>query len=308
MDGAYSWFFALPFLASMLFLGLPHGAIDHILYFRGTGRAITPRRLLVFIGAYLLFAGCMLALWYLMPLACLIAFILLTAYHWGEGDAIYEAQRSGFRSRAFWLLRGIIPMAMPLIFYASTYISVLQSALPNGVEMPASLTALVASPLLKAAMLGTVVILIAVTSRQAAAQLNSSYARRLILESTMLTVALLALPPLFAIGFYFMAWHAWRHIQVSAKIIGEPMQRANGNLSLTGFYRLAWPFTLAALVGIALLLAAESRPLYQWQDWIGKYLAALWALTWPHAVICHLISQRQAQPLRALRSHISYAS
>lgn len=67
----------------ILLFGIPHGAIDHVLFFRK--RNMSPFN---FYSIYLGLIGCFVCLWLWQPLLSLVLFLLLSAYHFGESQLV----------------------------------------------------------------------------------------------------------------------------------------------------------------------------------------------------------------------------
>lgn len=67
-----------PFL---LFLGIPHGAIDNVLYLRD--RKISNFK---FIGTYLVIIAANVVLWFVAPVMAYVLFLILSAYHFGQSQ------------------------------------------------------------------------------------------------------------------------------------------------------------------------------------------------------------------------------
>ncbi|MDO9553075.1 Brp/Blh family beta-carotene 15,15'-dioxygenase [Rhodonellum sp.] len=79
----YQW---VCFLLILVTIGIPHGAIDHLL----ERPRLDPKFLTFFILKYLLIIGSYLILWVFVPLFSLIAFILMSAYHFGQSHFIHS--------------------------------------------------------------------------------------------------------------------------------------------------------------------------------------------------------------------------
>ncbi len=274
---------AVPFLASMAVLGLPHGAIDHWVYFRSQGKRLNFWRVCQFIISYIGIAAVFYLLWYLLPALSALGFLLLTAYHWGEGDWNSETLRGNNVSWRFGVYRGLLPMAVPVILYPEQYIKVLDAAVvatQSGFFLFSFDWMATAS--FRSVVLGVVVVAYWLQSREVPG------VRRLAVENSLLFFWFLLLPPLLSIGIYFIFWHSLRHIKVAAKIIGRPMVNDKGNLLWLKFFQMAAPFSVPALVVVALIVsfspAGQSDPLV----WVAGYLVVLWSLTWPHAILVNI--------------------
>lgn len=88
-----------PFL---LFLGIPHGAIDNVLYLRNNNIKNSH-----FIGVYLVFVGLNIALWLILPSIAYILFLLLSAYHFGQSQFSHYFQKQPISHQALYFFWGI---------------------------------------------------------------------------------------------------------------------------------------------------------------------------------------------------------
>lgn len=70
------------FLIGFITVGIPHGAVDHLIEIGHWDSKKMPR----FIFSYLLQAAAMSFLWYLFPELALIVFLLYSAWHFGQAD------------------------------------------------------------------------------------------------------------------------------------------------------------------------------------------------------------------------------
>ncbi len=69
-------------LIGLVFFGIPHGAIDHLLETNQFNQPIT----LKFIGLYLAQGASILLLWYLSPIVALFIFLAYSIYHFAQAD------------------------------------------------------------------------------------------------------------------------------------------------------------------------------------------------------------------------------
>lgn len=75
----------------ILLIGIPHGAIDHVLYEncarnlpRKSGIHIAADHILYFYWNYLMIMAIWAAVWITIPEAALLSFLVVSAYHFGE--------------------------------------------------------------------------------------------------------------------------------------------------------------------------------------------------------------------------------
>ncbi len=278
------------FLSSLLLLGMPHGAVDHHIFFRLIRRKATIPGLIGFIVAYLSVAALMLGVWWASPIAAAWALILLTWYHWGEGDLHYEHLRGHTPDWPFALWRGSLPMLVPALAAPEEYARVLDGAIRVfQPDVSDQATIWISTEPVKVLLIICVVIL-GVISWWCLGRSDRTCGPkwRYAVEDAALLAGFALLHPLLSIGLYFMFWHSIRHILVAADAL-ELGRDALRPAFWRRFYRLAFPFTLGGILFLVLLhllvLTETSGPYLL----VGCYLILLWALTWPHALICHFL-------------------
>jgi len=288
------WAQYLPFAASLVLFGLPHGAVDHLVPSRLAGRDANVRGVLSVVLLYAALSGLCLALWFAAPAAAFVLFIAVTAYHWGAGDlhALLffgdgELDRMGGVPRALLLsLRGGLPVLVPLLFFPEAYRGV--AGATAGLFGPdASVLSWAFSPAFRLSAGVALAAVGAVFLVRAAGDLAGD--RRVLLPVALETLLIFAffavVPPVLAVGLYFTLWHAPRHI--ARLVLLDPAPAPSR------FLRDAAPLTgvaLALLVALYLVVPAGegSAP-----SLLAVYLVLISALTLPHAVVVSYMDARQ---------------
>jgi len=95
---------------SILLFGIPHGAIDHIIFFKK--RKITQLKF------YLIYLGLIVAfvtMWHITPVLSLIFFLLISAFHFGESQ-FEDIKLNKFFKNTFYFFWGVALLST-LIFY-----------------------------------------------------------------------------------------------------------------------------------------------------------------------------------------------
>ena len=302
LSGA-SWWFGFepgpairygPLIASLVLLGLPHGAVDHLVPARLA--ATSPPLSMAIVGlVYAGLGGLYLGLWLVAPLPAALLFIAITWFHWGQGDvhalvAFVEARPLKSRARRIGTLvvRGGLPMLVPLVAFPERYRAVIEAWLALFVG-EANLAWALTEEL--RAMLGGGLLLITV------ATLASGYHatgptrgwRVDAGETVLLWAYFLVVPPLVAIGVYFTVWHSLRHIFRLAAL-DEP-----GASTGTRFKRFAADATPLTLLAIAVLagfwvvvpITPTSVP-----GLVALYLVFIAVLTLPHVAVVSWMDAR----------------
>jgi beta-carotene 15,15'-dioxygenase len=74
------------FLVFVIFIGIPHGAIDHLIEKRSAQYQKKSFSLINFLAKYLIQMGFYGLLWWFFPSISLLIFLILSAWHFGESD------------------------------------------------------------------------------------------------------------------------------------------------------------------------------------------------------------------------------
>jgi lycopene beta-cyclase len=242
--------------AGLVFPGLPHGAVDHLLH----GRKWP---LPLFVGFYLLVMLAVVLFWSWQPGWGLLLFLAYSAWHFGETDFNHWHMPQPFAQQLYgWGVLGWILGNHPAewVFYLQ--------ALGVTYVPPTE-------PLL---WLSGVVLLW--TGLLVPAHRLRSYA-----ATVLVLLAGAFLPLLLAFGFYFLGLHSrrgWQHLQIRLQ------------LSQRELFKKALPFSLGGWLSFAGLgLAAQFYGL-SFDGWIPAFFVFLAAVSAPHIVLMSGLYQRTA--------------
>ena len=288
------WVQYLPFAASLVLFGLPHGAVDHLVPARLAGRAADRRSVLGVVLLYLALSGLCLALWFTAPVAAFVLFVLVTVFHWGAGDlhALLffgpdDLGGMGPVPRALLLvLRGSLPMLIPLLFFPDAYRGVASAAAGLFGADAAALSGAF-SPAFRFAVGAALAAVAVLFLLRAAGDLAGERLSLLpvALETLLLLAFFAVVPPVLAVGLYFALWHAPRHI--ARLVLLQPVPAPSR------FVRDAAPLTGLALVLLAALYLAVPGREGDAGSLLAVYLVLISALTLPHAVVVSYMDARQ---------------
>jgi hypothetical protein len=101
-------------------VGIPHGAVDHMVPFWLADTPPTPRPLLKAVLRYLTVAAAATGAFLLLPTVTVSVFLLASALHFGRGEVVFAAQRAGRpippwqRERIVVLAYGTAVVVLPL--------------------------------------------------------------------------------------------------------------------------------------------------------------------------------------------------
>jgi Brp/Blh family beta-carotene 15,15'-monooxygenase len=291
---------------SVLVLGLPHGAVDHLAVPRVRGRPVTLRALAGVGALYGLLGGAYLALWFLAPVPAFLLFIGITWAHWGQGDvyallALADADHLRTRTQrlATAAVRGGLPMLVPLLSSPGQYRRVARALTGRFGVSPADLaplfrveTRLVLGAGFALLTLGTLAVGYARTPDGLA---NDGW-RLDAGETGLLWLFFLAVPPILAVGVYFCLWHSVRHI--ARLVLLDPgsvtgLRDGRAAPALGRFARDAAPLTLVSvgfLVAFYYLVPVQPADI---EGLVGLYLVLIAVLTLPHVVVVSFMDRVQ---------------
>ncbi|NNE35366.1 MAG: beta-carotene 15,15'-dioxygenase, Brp/Blh family [Rhodothermales bacterium] len=286
------WLMYVPFVASFILFGLPHGAVDHLVLIRLRGQKANSSSVVRAILPYLALAIGYLLVWWTVPAAAFLFFIAITWFHWGQGDlhsilVLGKARHLSSRLLRVMsiVIRGGLPMLIPLLAFPEIYRGVAQSIV--GLIRPDAIVHLewlFADRVLAAAGLGFALL---VTVYFLSSLSGENGARRSWLEDVaevlLLSAFFSVVHPVLAVGVYFCLWHATRHITRILLVDGRQLTTTACFVSgVRQFYRDSAPTTSAALVLMMLLYFAAPYTPTNLQEWTALYLVLIAVLTLPH--------------------------
>jgi Brp/Blh family beta-carotene 15,15'-monooxygenase len=295
----------LPLIASVLVIGLPHGAVDHLVIARKRGEPLTARWLAIVGGLYLLFGGLYAIVWFVWPVAEFVFFILLTWFHWGQGELyplrdIVGAEYLHAPSQKVLtvIVRGGAPMLVPLVAFPEQYEFVASSLIGLFDGSTAAALAPVFEP-------GPRAVVAAVYGTTVLATVLLGFVRRNTLEPWLidagellgLTGFFLIVPPVLAIGIYFCFWHSLRHVIRTVLLHDDSVQALNRSQigpAASQFARDATPMTAGALLLLGGLYLLVPRSPGGTAELAVLYLVLIAILTLPHVVIVTWLDREQA--------------
>ena len=256
-----------------LAVGIPHGALDHLV----TLPKSKPTVMVLFITVYVLVAAIAVIAILEFNVFGFIFVLLMSAIHFGIGDAAFinEMDRRGVRKAKlprvmYAVAAGSIPVLIPLVNSASTdALAQVNPALINwhqGFDQE-----------ILGGVSGFAVVVIVT--------LFFLHRKRESLDLALLLALALIAPPLIAFAVYFGCWHAMRHTaRLTLSLESSQRGYKDGNLRkvflfavLPGTPALIGTFVIA---GALALLGNEFN-----DDFFWMALVVVWALTVPHMAV-----------------------
>ena len=236
--------------AAVAIVGLPHGALDHLVARQLFAPVLGSRWWMVFGLLYVGLAGLMLSIWLAFPLAALVVFLSLSALHFGWDDPLWVRRSSGLWDAVEHTCVGALPIVLPTWLHAAEVTVIfgwmMPAIRPLDPGVVEAIAACAASVVLPVAGLRLFRLLM---GRRTAPAASAELA-------AIVTLHVVA-PPLIAFLTYFCGWHSIRHALELADDL-EPGRPADG---LRRFVREAAPMTLttvaAALLASAVLVLTD---------------------------------------------------
>jgi Brp/Blh family beta-carotene 15,15'-monooxygenase len=256
-----------------LLVGIPHGAIDHLITIPRTSK----KKFTAYIVGYILvaiLAGWAIATWNLLGFQIVV---VMSALHFGFGDAAYRNEETVYLKEdkfPFWvessyaIPAGFLPVVLPLT--DSRTLDALERIQPTLINWAGSNSNAIRSYTM---VLGVACILLLIVTR------HYSHA----LDLALLALLAITAPPLIAFAVYFGFWHAVRHTarlvpkldSAMKHVADENPKRAIAAAVIPGLYAIAGTFVLA--LGLMITSPDKFSSSMLWST-----LVIIWALTVPH--------------------------
>jgi beta-carotene 15,15'-dioxygenase len=210
-------------LLAVVMIGLPHGAFDgaiaaHLGYIR------RPQFLMRFIILYILMTLSVVSLWLAFPIASLIVFLLISALHFGFGDA--SAKSGWFRWVQIVAHGGIVVLGISQ-FHSSEVDRIFGYLVGQDTTV-----VWMAIDLLS-------IVLVPVFVIYAWQSILDKRWRPAFIELNLLSLVFVFFPPLISFALYFCCIHSMRHFLVLWRSLQKVFQR-------NGFYFQAVTFAIAS--------------------------------------------------------------
>lgn len=222
----FQWFI---FATVLLTIGIPHGALDHLLPQGGN----KSKNLAVFVVKYIGIIALYLILWLILPAISLIIFLVISAYHFGQGHFIH-LEVNKFKKLTYFIL-GSNFLAIILLSDFSATSAILDSIIQ--INFLADHIALI--------MLLFFVASIVLVSMQG---LSKNYF--LLAEIIFLSLLLYALPVLMSFILYFGFWHALPSMLAEFESLTAKIDKGK----IKKFMIKLAPFSIISFIGIGIIL------------------------------------------------------
>lgn len=285
----------LPIAVVGALAGLPHGAVDHLLpgwlllgatqAQEGNRRRVEARDVVWLLLGYLISAAVMGVLLVLAPTPTLIAFLVVSAGHFGWAEVTAGADRRGTRlgldlvSVLHALAVGLVTVGLIVWSQPDATDPIVRAMSPAVADL--AITSRTAG--LGAVVVGVGAALVALLWRR---QWQEGF------ELVLLALVFATCPPLAAFGIYFGLWHAARFtgrlvdaVRLHDCVVSH--QDHGGAAAVRHLTKLSVAPTAVALVAVGVLISLTGVVTIQAQ------VAVLLAVTFPHAAVVAWLDARR---------------
>ena len=257
-----------------LAVGIPHGALDHLVTLPRTSAAKMAAFILVYT-AVAIAAVVALLTWNVIGF---IGVVVMSAVHFGIGDAAFISEinrrsvdRKPFQKYLYAAAAGTLPVVIPLVNEKSN--TALEKVNPQLLDWHQGLN----NDLMLWTMVLTAIVLLRLVQKRRDGEA---------IDLVLLYLLAVTAPPLVAFAVYFGCWHALRHTaRLTLTLPSSQAAFAEGNLK-RAFIKAVLPGT-PALIGTFVVAAAivifRGDSLDDQFLWVS--LVVVWALTVPHMAV-----------------------
>ena len=269
--GSMGWQVIIAVIA--LAIGIPHGALDHLVTLPKT----EPKKMALFIIVYVAVAIVAVIGILKFNIVGFIVVLFMSAIHFGIGDAAFineiDKRSEGTKKLNRWFYipaAGFTPVFIPLVNSAST--EALSSVNPALINWHQGLDSQILFTITVFAILAIGVMVFDKRYREA-------------LDLIVLLLLAHLAPPLIAFAVYFGCWHAMRHTARLTLSLPRCVENIAQGMLRKAFSNAVIP-GLPALIGtfvVAGLLAISGRDFTDEFFWMA--LVVVWALTVPHMAV-----------------------
>ena len=260
-------------LISVFIVGIPHGAIDHIIASELFRNSNGLKGHLIFYSSYLLVMAGLGLLWFISPPAGMIIFLLISVYHFGQAD-MEEFITDGNSTVSWNIVRGVFIIGLILLSDTGKTFPVIADA--TGISETVFQEIF--------SYTSTIIVVLIISYLMAA--IYSVYQNRvqnpfIFLTDALLLIALFLITgPFIGFAIYFAVWHSSGHIHEMIQFF----KSRNKSFGLRDFILKSLPFTIISLLGLTGLYYIQELT-GSGQQFITLMFILISVLTLPHMVV-----------------------
>jgi Brp/Blh family beta-carotene 15,15'-monooxygenase len=262
---------------SLAITGIPHGAIDHVIFLQNPKDVVKNNNLFkTFFTPYLLMVGLTFALWIFIPAVMFWFFLVVAAYHFGQSQLYYISLpfKSVFKLLIY-IVWGTFILSSLWLFHWQEQSIIIQSVFDWNLDVGQTIYQSILYATIISG-LGSILLLVLLYFK---GNLSLKMLVQEVLVLVLLSLLFYFTTPYVAFAVYFGLWHATRVIITEFSFL---KMKKSGNFSVVAFLKSFLPFSLLSFLGLGLLfwvsqiLQASISPFM-------LFLIFISALTMPHA-------------------------
>jgi len=279
------WSQQIVLLMFISLLGIPHGALDHLVHLNSSPireNKISLRSLVPFLAGYLLTMASYAALWWLSPLTGFAVFLAISAFHFAETDLLDDSGTAQGVTRMEQGFYGIMILAFLFIPHLPEVNAILGtwSALGHSLGLLDDFGKIL--PMIPWTLLVTWTAGQFLRRKQAAVGIIS--------QTWVIAIVVSFLPLLPAFTFYFAIWHSSISLQAIYAYLNEHSRCTPRQMVMK-----ALPLSLLSLSAIGILIALGMMKIDFPRILLGT-LISISILTLPHMAIMNTMYRRSSKP------------
>ena len=256
-------------LMAVVFIGLPHGAMDGALAAH-FGWMEKPAKVVGFLLTYVLLAAIVVGIWLVAPVISFIVFLGISMLHFGRGD-ISQSSRANALMES--MARGGLVIGGISLFHKAEVELIFQALVGDETGMVWL-------------FLESIVVVTLLSIGLTALTKTGNDRGYFLAEISGLSVLFYLTPPLFGFAFYFCLVHTSRHVSNMQSILKDTISKFNIKGSTLALSLLTWA------VGLV-ILAQQSNNVGLEDALLQVIFIGLAALTVPHMILVDGIVERQ---------------
>jgi Brp/Blh family beta-carotene 15,15'-monooxygenase len=248
-------------------VGFPHGGIDGYQMWAQSGGGL--KRFAVQIAKYLAISMVAWSAWWIWPSAFWAIFLAMSIYHFGVSKDLFPVKTPVFRISKWvgFFSKGALVVFIPVVSYPSSANDILSVA-----ASPAFAQSLI--DLAPAALIVVLAAVLAIAILEQTDPSGRAFARRLLLNTLLLSILFCFLPVLVSFALYFVFIHAIPQMY--------ERQASFAQISATALFAVGTAFSLPPLALLAFVLSQETS----WASWANQGSAYIFVvlavLHFPH--------------------------
>lgn len=264
----------------MLLVGIPHGAVDHIISGKMYDLSNQMSDQLKFYLPYLTLMLVMGIIWYISPVTGFILFLLCTIYHFGQADFINLHMPISLKN-GLYISRGLIIMGLVIFVSPSVSFPIMESIM--NIDITAGSIINQYSLEIAVATMAQHFLLLAIASFSYRKKMNTN-SWYLLGDAILISTLFWFAEPIIAFAIYFGFWHSLGHV----KELKDFLSQQNKHWGPLQFLKDSWLFTTVSMVGLWILYELN-QAFGSEEQMLALLFILISALTLPHMIVVDLM-------------------